>query len=124
MATLKDVLAELIETPGFRVVDGLRVTVFPSGVINIDRHPEPVDERQLVKADVDATRAAFAELGYTETEAWLPVAGMSWLSNGVSAGVSFRVTKNPGFFPERRPDPARPVPTTERVEQSKRGFGR
>lgn len=90
---LKDTLAGLFETPGLKTVDGLRVTVFPSGILNIDRHPEPDDRRELSREDVDVVRAAFAELGYTEVEAWLPVQGANWLSNGLSAGVSFKLEK-------------------------------
>lgn len=66
--------------------DGLHVTIYPHGVVNINRHIG-----DLERADVDAARAKLAELGYVVTEEWLPVVGLSWLSNGVSAGVSFRV---------------------------------
>lgn len=66
--------------------EGLTLTVYRSGVVNVNRS-------ELARADVDAVRAAFAKLGWTELEAWLPVQGMSWLSDGISAGVSFRVQR-------------------------------
>lgn len=88
MTALIEALEKLLSSPGLQIVDGLRVTGYPSGVLNIDRH-----EGALTKQDVVATRAAFADLGYDEAEAWLPRQGMSWLSEGVSAGVSFRLRK-------------------------------
>lgn len=92
MSELAAALAPLLEATDSKqryvVVDGLHVTVFPSGVVNIDRR-----EGDLERADVDAMRAAFTELGYDELEAWLPVQGMTLLSSGVSAGASFRIQK-------------------------------
>lgn len=67
--------------------EGLRLTVYPGNVVNINRHTADGVQR----SDVDATRAAFAKLGWTEVESWLPQQGVSWLSDGVSAGVSFRL---------------------------------
>lgn len=69
-------------------VGKLRLTWYANGVLNIDRH-----EGDLRAADVNAVRAAFDSLKYDEIEAWLPTQGASWVSNGVSAGVSFRVRK-------------------------------
>jgi hypothetical protein len=88
--TISETLKPLLETEDRQhaVCDGLHITVYPLGVVNIDRR-----EGDLERADVDATRAAFAELGYDELEAWLPMTGVSWLSGGVSAGVSFRIRK-------------------------------
>lgn len=88
--TLRGALAPLLGTGERKhvAVDGLHLTVFPHDVVNIDRR-----EGDLERADVDAVRAVFAELGYDELEAWLPVQGASWLSDGVSAGVSFLVRK-------------------------------
>lgn len=65
----------------------LRLRVYANGVINIDR--SGYDNVQ--RADVDALRAVFAELGWTETQSWIPRQGASWLSDGVTCGVSFRV---------------------------------
>lgn len=89
--TLTDTLQPLLEATGqqgFAEIDGLRLTVYPSGVLHIDRH-----KGELGRDDVDAVRAAFAGLGYDELESWLPRQGVSWLSDGVSAGVSFRLQK-------------------------------
>jgi hypothetical protein len=90
--TIKDALAPLLEATDpkqrYVVVDGLTVTVFPSGVLHIDRR-----EGDLERADVDATRAAFTELGYDELESWVATQGASWLSDGVATGVSFRIAK-------------------------------
>jgi len=63
----------------------LRLRVFPGNVVNIN------PDREVTRADVDHVRDAFQKLGWTEVESWLPRQGMSWLSDGVSAGVSFRV---------------------------------
>jgi hypothetical protein len=68
--------------------DGLFVTIYPHGVVNINRHVG-----DLCRADVDAARAKFLELGYEETDSWIPLVGSSWLSDGVRAGVSFRIRK-------------------------------
>ncbi len=68
--------------------EGLRLRIYLTAkqVVNIDRTPEGVQ-----RADVDAARAAFAKLGWTERNAWLPRQGVSWLSDGISAGVSFEL---------------------------------
>ena len=63
----------------------LRLRVFPGNVVNIN------PDREVTRADVDRVRDAFQKLGWTEVESWLPRQGVSWLSDGVSAGVSFRV---------------------------------
>ena len=88
MSTLKESLQLLLAAPvqQHAAVDGLHVTVYPGGVVNIDRR-----EGDLQRADVDHLRAALTELGYEELESWMPRQGMSWLSDGVGAGVSFRV---------------------------------
>jgi hypothetical protein len=49
------------------------------------------NDREMVRADVDTFRAALTECGYEEVKSWVAVEGMSWLSDGVFAGVSFRV---------------------------------
>lgn len=88
--TLASTLRSLLASDSRRhaEINGLHLTVFPHKVVNIDRRTG-----DLERADVDATRAAFAELGYEELEAWLPRQGVSLLSGGVSAGVSFRIRK-------------------------------
>jgi hypothetical protein len=85
MGSLADVLPLLLartaqEGASFsRRVDGeLRVTVFPSLVVNVQPH----GARRLEDADVTAVRAVFADAGYTELSTW-----------GASRGVSFRVRK-------------------------------
>lgn len=59
-------------------------------VINFDRRKNG----DLNRLDVDWTRAVLADLGYTVVAEWLPLLGVSWLSEGVSGGVSFRVVKS------------------------------
>jgi len=68
------------------IQDGVHFTRYPSGVLNVDGRA-----RDLTREDVAAVRDAFDQLGYDELDAWLPRVGMSWLSDGVSAGVSFRL---------------------------------
>jgi len=92
MSELKAELESLLaDATGYRVVDGLMLSYgFPSDcVVNIDRR-----EGELVKADVDAVRAAFTELGYTEIKSWIPMQHVSWMSGGLTAGVSFQLVKS------------------------------
>lgn len=70
------------------IPEGVTLRVFPNGVVNIDRR-----DGELVRADVDATRAAFDQLGWREVKSWIPRQGVSWLSGGVTAGVSFRIER-------------------------------
>jgi hypothetical protein len=71
----------------FEVVgEDLLVKVFAHGVINIDGRG-----RELRREDVDAVRAALKEIGYVEVKSWVATQGASWLSSGLSAGVSFEV---------------------------------
>jgi hypothetical protein len=80
-------LADAIREKRSRLVlDGLHLMAFPSGVINVSGR-----EREVMQADLETIRAAIAEAGFTEVESWLPRQGVSWLSEGVSAGVSFRL---------------------------------
>lgn len=74
------------EEQGGPVLDGLYLTVFPGQVINVDSRT-----RELTQADLGTIRAAITEAGFAEAESWLPRQGVSWLSDGVSAGVSFRL---------------------------------
>jgi hypothetical protein len=46
--------------------------------------------RDLTAADVQAVRAALAEMGYDEAKSWVATEGMSWLSDGVRS-VSIQV---------------------------------
>lgn len=46
--------------------------------------------RDLTAADVQAVRAALAEMGYDEAKSWVATEGMSWLSDGVRS-VSMQV---------------------------------
>lgn len=69
-------------------VDGLRlITWRDAPVINVNAIPP----RLLIQADVDAFRAALADAGYAELDSWVATQGASWLSDGLFAGVSFRV---------------------------------
>lgn len=70
-----------------RVLEGLYLTVFNDSVINL----APRD-RELTRDDVDTVRAAIARIGMREVESWLARQGVSWLSDGVFAGVSFRLS--------------------------------
>lgn len=90
--TLQDALQPLLGTGSqqFADFDGLRLTVYASGVLHIDRH-----RGELQRADVDAVRAAFDQLGYNELESWTSTQGASWLSDGVATGVSFRLAAKP-----------------------------
>lgn len=66
---------------------GLKVRYFGDAVVNIDR-PGP-DE--VTNEDLDAFREVLRQAHYVEVESWRPRQGVSWLSDGVSAGVSFRI---------------------------------
>jgi len=69
------------------VVDGdLLVKAYAGGVFNIGARG-----RELAREDVDAVREALAELGYVEVRSWVAMQGVSWLSPGLPAGVSFEV---------------------------------
>lgn len=65
---------------------GLRLIDF-GGVYNITAP----DRDMLTREDVEAFRAVLTECGYVEVESWVASQGVSWLSDGVFAGVSFRV---------------------------------
>jgi hypothetical protein len=97
---LDSLLRTVTDRQAGATVDGLRITVFPQTsnlpVVHIDR---PNGEKLLCYDDVASVRQAFAELGYEEVEAWLPRQGVSWLSDGVSVGVSFRIRKRPAPAP-------------------------
>jgi hypothetical protein len=90
--SLAVLLAEILQKahadgkPCGRAVDGLYVRAFPRGVVNVDGRDRP-----LRTEDVQAVRAALAEAGYIETDAWQATQGMTLLSGGTTAGVSFRV---------------------------------
>jgi hypothetical protein len=92
---LGEVIARLLgdayrdgESRGAPVGD-LYLIAYPNRVVNVTAR-----DRGLLVEDVDAVRAALAAAGFTEVQAWEAVQGMSWLSPGVSAGVSFRVQKS------------------------------
>ncbi len=102
MSELVDVLTRAIHAAGESRqggdwVDDVYVKSYPTVerqgpdapiIINIDTR-----NRKLTKGDVTALRAALAEIGYVEIESWVASQGVSWLSPGVSAGVSFRVKR-------------------------------
>lgn len=77
---------------GFAVVDPVTLKAFPPGgtqtVINMRGR-----ERGLAASDLAALREALDAIGYIEIDSWLPREGVNWLSDGVPAGVSFRITK-------------------------------
>lgn len=73
---------------GTLVLDGLHLSTFPSGVVNLAPH-----SRSLVKSDVDTLRIAFADLGLAVVDEWLATQGASWLSDGVTS-VSFQVEED------------------------------
>lgn len=83
-AALKPLLAS--QTRQCAVINGLHVTTYGDGVVNVNRRDGDLD-----RADVDMFRTAFKALGYQELESWLPRQGVSLMSDGVSAGVSFRI---------------------------------
>ena len=92
--TLKEALQTLLqETDSARpyvVQDDVVFTLYRDGsrpVINFVRRKGG----DLTRDDVDWTRAALADLGYDIVEEWLPMQGVSWLSGGVGADVSFRL---------------------------------
>lgn len=65
---------------------GLALRFYDNGVINMTA---PV--RQVTQEDMAAFRAVLTQHGYEEAESWIATQGVSWLSDGVFAGVSFRV---------------------------------
>jgi hypothetical protein len=74
-------------TVGQLLREGLYLTVFAGGkVVNITART-----REPNREDVDAVRAALAEIGYIEIKSWAPTQGASWLSPGLPAGASFEV---------------------------------
>lgn len=81
-------LKKLIESnsKGFLDLDGLRVSRFANGVLNVIEKDET-----LTRPRLDQFRAALTEAGYREKESWVASQGVSWLSDGVFAGVSMRV---------------------------------
>lgn len=81
--------AELIRSHiSGHLLGGLYLTCYPSGVVNVEGRTRDLDWE-----DVEIIRSAVAQAGRTVTEEWLPSAGMSWLSDGVLAGVSFRTVE-------------------------------
>ena len=81
-------LKKLIEQPGEGLLwfDGLRIEKYTNGVLNvIDR------DHTLTRPRLDQFRAALTAAGYREKESWVASQGVSWLSDGVFAGVSMRV---------------------------------
>lgn len=67
---------------------GLRLTTWQgSEVVNVT-----TPGREMTREDVETFRAILAEHGLEEVQSWVATQGMSWLSDGVFAGVSFRVT--------------------------------
>lgn len=76
------------QVAGLHVGPDLYLKVFPNDVINID-----TQVRKLRREDVEAVRAALEEIGYTEVYSWIPMQGVSWLSEGLPCGVSFRIEK-------------------------------
>lgn len=89
---LAEAISSLLAPDGDRTfadVDGLRLIAYRNPpVINVNSISS---RRQFVRADVDAVRAALAEAGYAELDSWVATQGASWLSDGLFAGVSFRV---------------------------------
>lgn len=88
---MKELLEALLKATGdnltARLLDGMHFTYWPvTMVLNFQGR-----DRDLTRVDVDWTRAVLADLGYDIVDEWLPRQGVSWLSDGVSAGVSFRL---------------------------------
>lgn len=90
---MRELLESLLKaTPGQsglvgRLLDGMHFTYWPDTmVLNFQGR-----DRDLTRVDVDWTRAVLADLGYDIVDEWLPRQGVSWLSDGVDAGVSFRL---------------------------------
>ena len=83
-------LKTLIEDDGrgFMNLGDLRVTRFSNGVLNVINA-----EGSLTQVELDTFRAALAEAGYRESELWIAVQNVNWLSGGTFAGVSMRVVK-------------------------------
>lgn len=65
----------------------LRLNEYNSGIINM----VTTGGREMTREDVDAFRVALTGVGHVEVESWVTTQGASWLSDGVFAGVSFRV---------------------------------
>lgn len=65
---------------------GLRLVRYDNGVLNLTARG-----REMIPADVETFRLALTRAGYEETGSWVATQGASWLSDGVFAGVSFRV---------------------------------
>lgn len=87
-----ELVVAITERRSAHVLDGLYLHVFSDSVINIDGRA-----RDLERADVELVRLAISDAGYTEVESWLPMVGVSWLSGGLSAGVSFRIARKEAF---------------------------
>lgn len=87
---MKTLLKALIESgkKGSMTLNGLRVNQYKNGVINVI---EP--DGTLTRARLDEFRAALTAAGYREKESWVASQGVSWLSDGVFAGVSMRLEK-------------------------------
>lgn len=66
--------------------ESLRLTEY-GDVINV----MTTGGREMTREDVDAFRAALFDAGYVEVKSWVAIQGASWLSDGVFAGVSFRI---------------------------------
>lgn len=81
-------MSALVEQLAAALPGHLRLHEFTNGVINLNTAD---DRREMTRDDTDAFRAALAEAGHVETESWIAWQGASWLSDGVFAGVSFRV---------------------------------
>lgn len=67
---------------------GLVLRTWGGDVFNIITKGEA---REMTNEDLDAFRAVMTECGYVEVKSWVARQGVSWLSDGVFAGVSFRV---------------------------------
>lgn len=65
----------------------LIVRRYSNGVLNIDT----LSSDRLANEHLDAFRDDLRSAGYAEVESWIARQGMSWLSDGVFAGVSLTV---------------------------------
>lgn len=66
---------------------GLFLIIFAGGdVINMT-----APGREMDRTDVEEFRLALARQDYDEVQSWVATQGASWFSEGISAGVSFRV---------------------------------
>lgn len=68
-----------------KVSDDLYLRLLGDDIVNFSARG-----RDLTASDVQAVRAALAEMGYNETKSWIATEGMSWLSDGVRS-VSMQV---------------------------------